>query len=198
MAALISEGSDEPFILRNVGVNPTRRGILDILALMGARIEEQLIQSDPEAELVADLRVYPSKLKGIAIPEELVPSAIDEMPILMVAAVFAEGNTIISGAEELRVKETDRIHAMLTGLRTLGVEVQEQQDGAIIRGGGMRGGSVDSFGDHRIAMAFVIAGLKSSQPIIVRDIANVATSFPQFLEQARSVGILIEEIYGQD
>ncbi len=189
VGASIATGSD--ILLEHVGINPTRTGIIDILRLMGASIE---LQNEREigGEPVADLRVRSAQLKGITVPRELVPLAIDEFPVLFVAAACADGETVIEGAEELRVKESDRIQVMVDGLTTLGVDVTGTPDGAIIRGGGLRGGRVDSHGDHRPAMAFAMAGLCAAEPITVTDCDNVDTSFPAFADLARNAGLQIE------
>ncbi|MBD3656847.1 MULTISPECIES: bifunctional prephenate dehydrogenase/3-phosphoshikimate 1-carboxyvinyltransferase [Marinobacter] len=189
VAASIAEGSD--LTLRHVGMNPTRVGVINILRLMGADIEvlnERVIGGEP----VADLRVRSAKLRGIDIPEEQVPLAIDEFPVLFIAATCAEGETVLRGAEELRVKESDRIQVMADGLAAVGVETTVTADGIIIRGGqAIGGGTVDSHGDHRIAMSFAVASLRASAPIVVTDCANVATSFPGFVELAQGTGIQI-------
>ncbi|MCW8196513.1 bifunctional prephenate dehydrogenase/3-phosphoshikimate 1-carboxyvinyltransferase [Proteobacteria bacterium 005FR1] len=189
VAAAITPGAD--VTLTHVGINPTRTGIINILRLMGADIgfsNKREVGGEP----VADIRVRHSELKGIDIPPELVPLAIDEFPVLFVAAACAEGTTRLSGAEELRVKESDRIQVMADGLHILGVDAQPTADGMIINGGQIGEGTVESHGDHRIAMSFVIAALRASGPINIRDCANVSTSFPGFVELARSAGISIE------
>jgi 3-phosphoshikimate 1-carboxyvinyltransferase len=191
VGASIAKNSD--VILRHVGMNPTRTGIIDILQLMGANIGI-LNRREVGGESVADLRVMTSALKGITIPEELVPLAIDEFPVLFIAAACAKGQTVLTGAEELRVKECDRIQVMADGLETLGVDVQVTADGMIINGGKIGGGEVASHGDHRIAMAFSIAGLRASAPIIVQNCANVNTSFPEFRELATSLGLQLQSI----
>jgi len=188
VAASISPGSE--LELSHVGVNPTRIGIINLLKLMGADIEvcnERLVGGEP----VADLKVRHSQLRGIEIPEQEIPLAIDEFPVLLVAAACAEGETVVRGAEELRVKESDRLDAMAVGLKTLGVEVEEYEDGIRIQGGVIGGGEIDSHGDHRIAMAFAVAGLRASSKIQIRNCANVATSFPGFVDLARNAGIKI-------
>jgi 3-phosphoshikimate 1-carboxyvinyltransferase len=185
-------------IIENVGMNPTRTGLLDILRSMGGDIEV-LRARDSGAEPVADLRVRTSSLKGIEVPESLVPLAIDEFPVLFVAAACAAGETLITGAEELRVKESDRIAAMAAGLTTLGVEHEVLPDGMRIQGRtgtAFGGGVIDSHGDHRVAMSFGIASLRASAAITIRDVANVATSFPGFVDLARSVGLNIAEQEG--
>lgn len=187
VGASIAPGSD--LVLEHVGINPTRTGVIDILRLMGADIEI-LNERDVGGEPVADLRVRYAPLHGIQIPESLVPLAIDEFPALFVAAACAEGETHLTGAAELRVKESDRIQVMADGLAALGVDAVPREDGIVIRGrGGLNGGVVDSHGDHRIAMAFAMAGLRSGEAIMVNDCANVETSFPGFVETARAAGL---------
>ena len=187
VGASIAPGSD--LLLEHVGINPTRTGVIDILRLMGADIEV-LNEREMGGEPVADLRVRYARLRGIAIPEPLVPLAIDEFPALFIAAACAEGETRLSGAAELRVKESDRIQVMADGLTALGVAAEPQADGIVIQGGsGMSGGAVDSHGDHRIAMAFAMGGLRAAGEITVNDCANVETSFPGFVEAARTAGL---------
>jgi 3-phosphoshikimate 1-carboxyvinyltransferase len=174
--------------IENVGINPTRTGLLTILREMGAKIELRN-ERNLGAEPVADLRVVQSDLRGIVVPPELVPLAIDEFPILFIAAAAADGETVVSGAEELRKKETDRIAVMARALDAVGIEVEERADGARIVGGRIRGGSVDSRGDHRIAMSFAVASARASGPIDVTSTAEVATSFPSFLDVAAAAGL---------
>jgi len=188
VAASIAPGSD--LLLKDVGLNPTRDGVIQILRLMGADIEV-LNARAYGAEPVADLRVQYAPLQGIPIPEPLVPLAIDEFPALFIAAACATGETILTGAEELRVKESDRIAAMATGLQTLGIEAEPRKDGIRIVGGQMGGGEIESHHDHRIAMAFAIAGLRSQNPITIRDCENVDTSFPGFAALAQTSGLQI-------
>ncbi|HFD32655.1 MAG TPA: 3-phosphoshikimate 1-carboxyvinyltransferase [Gammaproteobacteria bacterium] len=186
VGASITPGAD--LLIKNVGINPTRTGVIEILKLMGANLSlenSRMFGGEP----VADIRVQYSELKGIDIPEELVPLAIDEFPVLFVAAACAEGKTVLTGAKELRVKESDRIQAMADGLQTLGVDASPTEDGIVIQGGTIGGGSVESFDDHRIAMSFTIAGLRASKPIEIQDCANVATSFPGFVELVNSIGM---------
>jgi 3-phosphoshikimate 1-carboxyvinyltransferase len=186
-------------LIRNVGVNPTRTGLLDMLRAMGGNIEI-LNARTSGAEPVADLLVRASALRGVQVPAELVPLAIDELPVLFIAAACATGETVVTGAEELRVKESDRIAAMSAGLGRLGVAHSVLPDGMRIEGRGagpaFSGGEVDSFGDHRIAMSFAIASLRAAKPISIRDVANVATSFPGFVGLARSVGLEVSESIG--
>lgn len=189
VAASIAAGSD--ITLEHVGVNPTRTGVIDILKLMGADIELTNLR-EVGGEPVADIRVRAAQLKGIDIPEDLVPLAIDEFPVLFVAAACAQGRTTLRGAEELRVKESDRIQVMADGLQTLGVNATPTPDGIIIDGGaGFGGGEVWAHGDHRIAMSFSVAALRASAPIRIHDCANVATSFPNFLALAERAGMRV-------
>jgi 3-phosphoshikimate 1-carboxyvinyltransferase len=190
VAASIAEGSD--LLLEHVGINPTRSGVIDILRLMGANITIENVR-EAGGESVADLRVRHAKLQGIDIPEALVPLAIDEFPALFVAAACAMGRTVLRGAHELRVKESDRIQAMADGLTILGIKVEPTADGLIIDGGAIGGGEVNAQGDHRIAMAFSIASLRAAAPIRIRDCANVATSFPNFLALCAQVGIRVAQ-----
>ncbi|MEO6696954.1 MAG: 3-phosphoshikimate 1-carboxyvinyltransferase [Gammaproteobacteria bacterium] len=190
VGASIAPGSD--LVLEHVGVNPTRTGVITILRLMGADIE-LLNLREAGGEPVADIRVRHSRLRGIEIPLEQVPLAIDEFPALFVAAACAEGITVLRGAEELRVKESDRIQVMADGLRVLGVQAQPTPDGIIIEGGHLGGGTIDSHGDHRIAMAFSIAALRAQGAITIHDCANVNTSFPGFVDLARRAGLDITD-----
>mgnify|MGYP005984840263 CR=1 FL=1 len=188
VAASIAEGSN--LLLEHVGINPTRIGVINILREMGGDItleNEREVGGEP----VADIRVRYAPLKGIDIPVDQVPLAIDEFPVLFIAAACAEGRTILRGAEELRVKESDRIQVMADGLQTLGIRAEPTHDGIIIDGGQMQGGSVASHGDHRIAMSFSVASLRAQKDIQITDCANVATSFPGFVELASSVGIMV-------
>lgn len=191
VGASIAPGSD--LVLEHVGVNPTRTGAIDILRLMGADIEwlnPRLAGGEP----VADLRVRHAPLHGIRIPAELVPLAIDEFPALFVAAGCAEGETVLTGAAELRVKESDRIQVMADGLAALGIAAAPTPDGIVIRGGALSGGTVDSHGDHRIAMSFAVAALRARGPIRIGDCANVNTSFPGFAALAREAGLAVREL----
>ncbi|AXK71684.1 3-phosphoshikimate 1-carboxyvinyltransferase [Lysobacter sp. TY2-98] len=191
VAAATAPGSD--LLIEAVGMNPRRTGLLEALRLMGADIA---IESPREqgGEPVADLRVRASRLRGIDVPVALVPDMIDEFPALFAAAACADGLTTVSGAAELRVKESDRIAAMAAGLRTLGIVVDERPDGAMIEGGQARGGDVDSLGDHRIAMSLAVLAQRASGEVRVRDVANVATSFPGFVELAGDAGLRIAPV----
>jgi 3-phosphoshikimate 1-carboxyvinyltransferase len=186
----------EGLLIQNVGLNPTRIGLLEILRRMGAKIEI-LKPRESGAEPVGDLRVFASPLRGIAVPKDLVSLAIDELPVLFIAAACAQGETCITGAEELRVKESDRIAAMSAGLAALGVAHTALPDGMQIKGreqgSAFTSGQIDSFGDHRIAMSFAVASLRAAGAIEIRDVANVATSFPGFVPLAQSVGLAISE-----
>jgi 3-phosphoshikimate 1-carboxyvinyltransferase len=186
LAAAIVPGSE--LLLSDVGINPTRTGVIEILRRMGAEIE-LLNQRAFGGEPVADLRVRGRPLRGIAVDKTLVAAAIDEFPAVFVAAACASGETVVTGAEELRVKETDRIQAMCDGLQALGVSALAQPDGARICGGRLNGGTVDSRGDHRIAMSFAVAALRAEQPIRILDCVNVNTSFPGFAELAAGAGL---------
>jgi 3-phosphoshikimate 1-carboxyvinyltransferase len=179
-------------VLEGVGVNPTRTGLIEILRGMGANLviaNSRLSGGEP----IADLIVRPSELRGIDVPRALVPLAIDEFPVLFVAAACASGETRVTGAEELRVKESDRIAVMAEALARLGAAVEVLRDGLIIRGGALRGGTVDSHGDHRVAMSCAVACLRASGPIHILDTANVATSFPGFTALARHAGLELED-----
>ncbi|NNM59831.1 MAG: 3-phosphoshikimate 1-carboxyvinyltransferase [Legionellales bacterium] len=175
-------------LIKEVGVNPARMGILSILWEMGAHITVEnmrMFNNEP----IADLRVQGAQLKGITIPTAQIPLAIDEFPAIFIAAASASGVTTLRGAKELRLKESDRIMAMATGLTTLGIAAEPLDDGIVIHGGNVKGGKVDSFGDHRIAMAFAIAGFISSEPILIENCQAVATSFPGFVEIAKQTGL---------
>ena len=191
VSAAMTPGSS--ICIKKVGINPTRTGVIDILLLMGANITIEN-QHEVAGEPVADIRVIGSQLKGITVPEELVSLAIDEFPILCIAAAASVGITSVRGAEELRVKESDRITAMAEGLETLGISVTQVPDGLDINGGQMQGGEVNSFTDHRIAMAFSMAGLISSKNITIKDCRNVDTSFPGFIELANKHGLRIQAV----
>lgn len=191
VAASIAENAD--VTLQHVGINPTRTGIIDILKLMGADLQ-LLNPREVGGEPVADIRVRSAQLKGIHIPEDLVPLAIDEFPVLFVAAANAVGTTVLTGAEELRVKESDRIAVMADGLKACGIDAQPTPDGMVIQGLGHQpgarydGASIQSHGDHRIAMSFTVAALRARSVMTVNDCRNVATSFPNFVELAQSIG----------
>ncbi len=185
LAAVLAEKAD--ILVRGVGVNPTRTGVLDILRQMGASISLEQPRTMGE-EPVADIRVRSSKLRGIDVDPALVSLAIDEFPVLFVAAAAAAGRTRFSGIAELRVKESDRIAAMAAGLRELGIRVEESDDGATVHGGRFSGGELQSFGDHRIAMSLAVAGTVAEGPVTVRDVAAVETSFPGFEACLREIG----------
>lgn len=193
VAATICPGSD--LLLPGVGINPTRSAVLAILRLMGADIEissERLESNEP----VCDLRVRSASLRGIDIPADFVANAIDEFPVLAIAAAAASGVTRVRGARELRVKESDRIAAIVQGLGTLGIDAVEYPDGMDITGGAFGSGSVESFGDHRIAMAFAVAGCLSDGTVEIQEAGNIRTSFPNFLSLANSIGMNISESPG--
>ena len=186
VGACIADDSD--IMIENVGINPNRDAVIHILRDMGADItflNERVVSGEP----VADIQVRSSELSGINIPESYVPSAIDEFPAIMVAAACANGVTRLTGAGELRIKECDRITAMTKGLQILDIEVEEQDEGMTVVGGTIAGGEINSFTDHRIAMAFAIAGLNATMPILVKDCANVETSFPGFVGIAKNIGL---------
>jgi 3-phosphoshikimate 1-carboxyvinyltransferase len=183
--------SERGVTLRNIGVNPTRTGVIDILRKMGAKIDLAMLPTRKGEEPIADIRVAKSRLQGIDIVAEDVSLAIDEFPILMVAAACAEGVTRVSGAEELRVKESDRIRTVVDGLRALGARVEEKADGVVVTGGALTGGVVNSQGDHRIAMAFTIASLMAGDAVRILNTDNVATSFPGFVDHAADLGMKI-------
>jgi 3-phosphoshikimate 1-carboxyvinyltransferase len=183
--------------LRGVGVNPTRAGLIDLLTRMGADIRVRPRETAPggSAEPIADIEVRASRLRAITVPESLVVPTIDELPVFFIAAACAEGETLVRGAHELRVKESDRLAAMAQGLGRLGVEHELLADGMWIRGGtGFSGGSIDSHGDHRVAMAFAVASARASGPVEIRDVANVATSFPGFVQTLQGIGLQIEAV----
>jgi 3-phosphoshikimate 1-carboxyvinyltransferase len=195
VAGLLSSG-EEGLLIQNVGMNPTRTGLLDVLRSMGGNIQLRNLRQSG-AEPVADVLVRTSALRGIRVPVELIPLAIDELPVLFIAAACATGETVVTGAEELRVKESDRIAAMSAGLGALGVAHGVLPDGMRIEGRGagpaFSGGEIDSFGDHRIAMSFAVASLRANDSISIRDVENVGTSFPGFVALARSAGLDVWE-----
>lgn len=190
VAASLLPGSD--LLLRAVGLNPRRTGLLQALRLMGANIEV-LDERHSGGEPVGDLRVRHAPLHGIELPEALVPDMIDEFPALFIAAAAAEGATVVRGAAELRVKESDRIASMAAGLRALEVQVDETPDGAVITGGTLGPGAIESHGDHRVAMSFAVAGLVAKGGVRIGDCRNVATSFPGFMELANGCGFSLAE-----
>ena len=189
VAASIVPGSE--LRLPAVGLNPRRTGLLQALRLMGADITIEH-ESEAGGEPVADLLVRYAPLHGIELPESLVPDMIDEFPVLFIAAAVASGRTTIRGAAELRVKESDRIAVMATGLRALGASIEETPDGAIIEGGVLGGGSVQTHLDHRIGMSFTVAGLVATAPVHVHDCAHVATSFPGYSDLANGCGFSLQ------
>ena len=193
VAGCISENSS--LLLNSVNINPTRIGVIEILKLMGGNI--QLLNQRLQAgELISDIKVTSSKLKGIKIPENLVPLAIDEFPVLFIAASCAEGETVLTGAKELRVKESDRIQVMADGLNSLGIKNNVLEDGIRILGGEFtkQNSSIKSHHDHRISMAFAIASVRSKFDIEIEGVDNVKTSFPNFIELANSIGMKIKQI----
>ena len=190
VAASIVAGSQ--LRLPAVGLNPRRTGLLHALRLMGADIGVENTRAEG-GEATGDLIVRHAPLHGIDLPAALVPDMIDELPALFIAASVAEGVTRITGAAELRVKESDRIAVMATGLRALGADIDETPDGAVIRGGRLGGGRIDSHLDHRVAMSFAVAGLVADVPVVITDCAHVATSFPGFRSLANSCGFHLDE-----
>ena len=186
---------DSSITLNSVNINPTRTGVIDILKLMGGNIElhNQRLQA---GELIADIKVSSSNLKGIQIPENLVPLAIDEFPVLFIAASCADGETVLTGAKELRVKESDRIQVMADGLTSLGIENHVLEDGIRILGGEFtkQVSSIKSHHDHRISMAFAIASVRSKFDIEIEGVDNVKTSFPNFEVLANSIGMSIKQV----
>ncbi|MFW0089058.1 MAG: 3-phosphoshikimate 1-carboxyvinyltransferase [Coxiella endosymbiont of Haemaphysalis japonica] len=186
VATTITHGS--AVCLRQIGINPTRLGIINLLKMMGGDVEI-INRLEKCGEPVGDIFVRYAPLTGITIPQEQVPLAIDEFPILLIAAAAAQGETVLRGAKELRVKETDRIVAMVAGLKKLGIKSEPLPDGLIVRGGVFQGGTISSYRDHRIAMAFAIAGTIAKTPVRIHDCENVKTSFPNFVELASKIGM---------
>ena len=193
VAALVVPGSD--IVIENVLMNPTRTGLITTLLEMGASIE-LLNRRDAGGEDVADLRVRSSELRGVAVPADRAPSMIDEYPVLAVAASFAEGETLMQGLDELRVKESDRLAAVARGLEANGVDCTEGKDWLSVRGRpggkGLGGGTVATHLDHRIAMSFLVMGLASEKPVTVDDRAMIATSFPEFMGLMARLGASID------
>ena len=187
VAALLSE--DSKIIIKNVGLNPTRTGLINILRLMGADIQVDITNKNYEA--TGDVIVSSSKLMGIKVPNELISLAIDELPLIFLAAAVASGETIIRNAEELRFKESDRIKSMVDLLKNLSIEVNEYQDGLEIKGGNISGGIINSFGDHRIAMTALVASSIAKEKIEVENCENINTSFPSFITLMNSIGMNI-------
>ena len=188
LATILSSNAE--VTIENVGINPTRTGVIDILQAMGADIRLRNERQYGE-EPVADIRVRSSDLRGCEVDPGLVSLAIDEFPILFVAAAAASGLTVFSGIAELRVKESDRIAAMAQGLQSLGIRVDETEDGATVHGGQFTGGKVESFGDHRIAMSLAVAGSVATDDVIVKDVEAVETSFPGFASTMSQLGLSI-------
>lgn len=185
-AAFLSER--DPVTIDQVGINPTRTGILAVLGLMGAEIRTEnhaAMGNEPVASLIG----LPSALTGVTIPPELVPLAIDEFPLIFALAACANGETVVTGATELRHKESDRITVMIQALTALGIDAEEFADGARIAGGQPCGGTVDSHGDHRVAMALAVAGMMATAPVTVLNVDNVATSFPGFVPTMQNLGL---------
>jgi 3-phosphoshikimate 1-carboxyvinyltransferase len=191
LVALLAENAD--ILITDVGVNPTRTGVIDILQSMGGDIcleNARLFGEEP----VADIRVRSSKLLGGVVAPQLVSLAIDEFPVLFVAAAAATGKTVFSGIGELRVKESDRIAAMADGMHKLGIRVDESPDGAVVHGGRFERGTVDCFGDHRVAMSLAVAGTVAAGDVVVRNVDAVDTSFPGFPSCMASIGAPIQVV----
>lgn len=188
VAASICPGSD--IVLENIGINPTRHAVIEILQMMGADLQVEPV-SLASIEPVANIRVRYRPLTGIEIPSHLVPIAIDEIPAILIAAATAKGDTVLRDAAELRVKESDRIEAMAAGLTRLGIKNKTRPDGIVVTGGKLQGGTVDSYGDHRIAMAFAVAAIVADDAVRINDCINVNTSFPGFADIANSVGLQV-------
>ena len=186
---------DSQILLKNVGINARRIGIVNILKQMGANIQLHN-QKQFGNELVADIEVSHACLSGIDIPPEQVPLAIDELPVVMIAAACANGITRLTNAAELRIKESDRIGAMVTGLKQLGIKAEATEDGAMIEGGDIQGGMIDSHDDHRIAMSFAVAACRAQKEVQIRRCAKVATSFPNFINRAQEIGMAVRSVYG--
>jgi len=192
LAGLISKDSE--LKIKNVGLNPTRMGFIEIMKLMNADIEIDIDNRFNSNEKIGSIVVRSSNLKGIDVPTNLIASAIDEMPLVFLAAACAEGSTSIRNAKELRYKESDRIKAMVNNLTSLSIEVNEYDDGARIIGGTIQGANLDSFDDHRVAMACLLASCRSETPVTVRNCLNINTSFPTFKETMNSIGMNINEV----
>jgi len=192
LAGLISKDSE--LKIKNVGLNPTRMGFIEIMKLMNADIEIDLDNEFNSNEKIGSIVVRSSNLKGIDVPTNLIASAIDEMPLVFLAAACAEGSTSIRNAKELRYKESDRIKAMVNNLTSLSIEINEYDDGARIIGGTIQGANLDSFDDHRVAMACLLASCRSETPVTVRNCLNINTSFPTFKETMNSIGMNINEV----
>jgi 3-phosphoshikimate 1-carboxyvinyltransferase len=186
VAASIVPGSD--LVIRNVGVNPTRTGVLEVLEQMGARLD-YLNRREESGEPVADLRIRAAALKGVEIGGAIIPRLIDELPVLAVAAACAAGTTTVRDAGELRVKESDRISAMTSQLAALGINITAREDGFVVQGGRrLKGGRVQSFGDHRVAMSLCVAALAAASPVVLDDPECMAVSYPTFLDTLKALG----------
>lgn len=183
--------SEAEFEIPGVGVNPTRNGVITLLRRMGATIEVVNPRETPGTEAVADLLVRRGDLRGIEISAQDVALAIDEIPVLLVAAAQADGETILKGAGELRFKESDRLSAMAEGLRALGIVVEEQDTGLRVQGGQLKGGTVDARGDHRVAMAFAIAAARAESEVVIHNAHNIDTSYPGFLADLKRTGVIV-------
>ena len=191
LAALISK--DSKIKIKNVGLNPTRMGFIEIMKLMNADIEVNVENKFNSKEKIGSIIVRSSNLKAIEVPKNLITSAIDELPLVFLAAACAEGTTLIKNAKELRFKESDRIMAMVKNLSSLSIEIKEYDDGARIKGGPIKGATLESFDDHRVAMTCLLASCRSDTPVKVRNCLNINTSFPTFKETMNSIGMDINE-----
>lgn len=191
LACLITNNSE--LLIKNVGLNPTRMGFIEIMKLMNADIEIDPDNNLNSSEPIGTIIVKSSKLKGINVPDNLIASAIDELPLVFLAAACADGKTSIRNANELRYKESDRIKAMVKNLSSLSINIEELDDGANIVGGNITGGTLDSFDDHRIAMTCLLASCRSDGPVSVKNCLNINTSFPTFKETMNSIGMNIYE-----
>jgi 3-phosphoshikimate 1-carboxyvinyltransferase len=189
LATLISKDSE--LIIENVGLNPTRTGFIEIMKLMGGNIKTVTKDQTKSSEKIGSVTITSSNLRGIKVPKNLITAAIDELPLVFLAGACAKGSTIIRNAEELRYKESDRISSMIKTLNQFSITTKEFNDGAIIEGGIIRGGNIDSFGDHRIAMTALVASCVSEKPIIVENCKNINTSFPTFKKIMNLIGMNI-------
>ena len=191
LATLISKDSE--LMIKNVGLNPTRTGFIEIMKLMGGNIKTAINNQTKSSEIMGSITIRSSNLRGIKVPKHLITAAIDELPLVFLAGACAKGSTTIRHAEELRYKESDRISSMIQTLNKFKIKTREFNDGAIIDGGIITGGSIDSFGDHRIAMAALVASCVSEKPIIVENCKNINTSFPTFKSIMNLIGMNIRE-----
>ena len=190
LATILAKNSH--IVLENVGLNPTRIGFLKILEMMGANIKTNIDQNQFEPS--GTIEIKSSQLHGIDVPKYLIPLSIDELPLVFLAAACAKGITTVKNANELRLKESDRIKSMKTILTAFSINVVEHNDGLTIEGGRIKGGEINSFGDHRIAMTALIASVCSEDEILVKNTKNIDTSFPNFVEIMNSAGLNIQSL----